>query len=302
MNILITGGAGFIGLQLALTLKSAGHHVVILDNFCTSEVIKNNQCVYWDVRNPIYPLPPKGLDQLDQIYHLACPASPTYYLQYQLFTLETAIIGTQNVLKLAEKCNARVLLASTSEVYGEAEMHPQTEEYYGNVNPIGPRSCYDEGKRVAETLASIYAKRVDVRIARIFNTYGPTMSKTDGRVIPEFISRALKNRPLIISGDGYQTRSFCYISDTVSALIALMNSDYGSPVNIGNPEEIVIRELAQLVIKLTNSKSGIDYFPALENDPRKRQPDITIAKDYLGWKPKVMLELGLEKVIEEYSK
>lgn len=299
MNILITGGAGFIGSQLDYTLKSAGHRVIIMDNFCTSEVIENNQCVHWDVRNPIYPLPPKGLDQ---IYHLACPASPKYYLQNQLYTLETAILGTHNVLRLAEKCDARILIASTSEVYGEAKIHPQTEDYYGNVNPIGPRSCYDEGKRIAETLASIYAKRVDVRIARIFNTYGPTMSKTDGRVIPEFVSKALRDEPIPISGDGCQTRSFCYISDTVAGLISLMNSDYGSPVNIGNPQEIDIRQLAQLVIKLTNSKSGIDYFPALENDPRKRKPDITIARDYLGWEPKVMLELGLKKVIEEYSK
>lgn len=306
-RILVTGGAGFIGSHLCERLLADGNRVLCLDNFFTG----SHQNIKLLLKNPnfkvikhdvVEPLPNIAIDQ---IYSLACPASPIHYQKDPIKTIETSVLGMSNVLKLAVKKKARVLQTSTSEVYGDPDVHPQKETYWGNVNPIGPRACYDEGKRAAETLCIDYHKEraVSVRIARIFNTYGPKMHENDGRVVSNFIVQALKGRPLTIYGDGSQTRSFCFVSDMVDGLVRLMASDVvAQPVNIGNPTEYTVGELADKIIQLTNSSSKIVKMPLPIDDPRRRRPDITRAKEFLSWQPKVALEDGLKKTIEYFNK
>ncbi|HIK27677.1 MAG: SDR family oxidoreductase [Oscillatoriaceae bacterium SKYG93] len=303
MRILVTGGAGFIGSHLIDRLMEAGHEVICLDNFFTghkSNILKwlgnpNFELIRHDITEPIRL-------EVDQIYHLACPASPVHYQYNPVKTIKTNVIGTLNMLGLAKRVKARFLLASTSEVYGDPEVHPQTEDYRGNVNCIGVRSCYDEGKRVAETLCFDYHRQngVDIRVVRIFNTYGPRMLENDGRVVSNFIVQALKGIPLTVYGDGSQTRSFCYVSDLVEGMIRLMNSEYIGPVNIGNPGEYTILELAQKIQKMVNPKAEIIFKPLPQDDPRQRQPDITRARNWLGWEPKVPLDEGLKYTIEDF--
>lgn len=304
MRILITGGAGFIGSHLTERLLKKGHSVIILDNYHTGSkdnirhlLHDDNLEVYrHDVTEP-YRL------EVDQIYNLACPASPIHYQRSPVRTVLTSVQGIINALNEAKEINARVLQASTSEVYGDPVEHPQTEKYWGNVNPIGTRSCYDEGKRVAETVMFDYHREnnVDIRIARIFNTYGPRMCPDDGRVVSNFIVQALRGEDVTIFGDGSQTRSFCYIDDMVDGLIRLMEQDeIIGPVNLGNPEERSIKEIAELIIKLTGSSSEIVYKPLPRDDPVRRQPDITLARTKLDWQPTVTLAKGLPKVIEYF--
>ena len=305
-TILVTGGAGFIGANLCRFLLDKGFKVICLDNFLTGkksnvEPLLNNpnfELVEHDIIKPFY------LDKVDQIYNLACPASPPAYQHNPIRTIKASTIGMINVLGLAKKHNARILQASTSEIYGDPEVHPQKEDYYGNVSTLGARSCYDEGKRVAESLCINYNKmnNVDVRIVRIFNTYGPFMDEDDGRVVSNFIIQSLHNRPLTINGDGSQTRSFQYITDLLDGLYSFMEQDnHLGPVNIGNPEEFTMLELANTVKKLTNSKSTLEFNPLPEDDPLQRCPDISLAKELLGWYPKVKLEEGLVKTIEYFK-
>jgi UDP-glucuronate decarboxylase len=304
-TILVTGGAGFLGSHLCDRLIERGDEVICLDNFFTGR--KENvrhlvgnprfELVRHDIVHPIYL-------EADQIYNLACPASPVHYQYNPIKTIKTSTVGMVNVLGLAKRCRARLLQASTSEVYGDPEIHPQTEDYWGHVNPIGPRSCYDEGKRVAESLCVNYAQehRMTVRLIRIFNTYGPRMDPRDGRVVSNFIVQALKGEPLTIYGDGAQTRSFCYVSDLIDGMMRLMDyegSDPG-PVNIGNPGEYSMRQLAEAALKLTGSKSPLERRPLPPDDPTRRRPDITKARTLLGWEPKVNLETGLKQTIEYY--
>ncbi len=305
MKILVTGGAGFIGSHLIDRLMREGNEVICLDNFYTGH--KRN-IVHWldnhyfelirhDIIKPI-------LLEVDQVYHLACPASPVHYQFNPIKTVKTNVVGTLNMLGLAKRVKARFLLASTSEVYGDPEVHPQPEEYQGNVNCIGIRSCYDEGKRMAETLSFDYYRenQVDIRVARIFNTYGPRMLENDGRVVSNFISQALRGNPLTVYGDGSQTRSFCYVSDLVDGLIRLMNSDYVGPVNLGNPDEYTILQLAKTIQDLVNPTAQLSFKPLPEDDPRKRKPDITKAKTILNWQPAINLEEGLKLTIEDFRK
>ncbi|WP_372642872.1 UDP-glucuronic acid decarboxylase family protein [Ancylomarina sp.] len=307
-RILVTGGAGFIGSHLCDRLIKEGNDVICLDNYFTGS--KRNiehllphpyfELVRHDVIQPYFA-------EIDQIYNLACPASPIHYQYNPIKTTKTSVMGAINMLGLAKRINARVLQASTSEVYGDPEIHPQTEDYWGNVNPIGIRSCYDEGKRCAETLFMDYHKQnqVDIKIMRIFNTYGPNMHPNDGRVVSNFIVQALKNEDITIYGDGSQSRSFQYVDDLVEGAIRMMNSpkDFIGPVNIGNPNEFTILELAQKVIELTHSKSKIIYRGLPMDDPMQRQPDISLAKEKLNnWEPKIQLEEGLTKTIEYFSK
>jgi len=305
MKILITGGTGFIGNHLCRRLLEEGNHIICLDNNFTGcmnnikDMIDNTnfEFIFHDIINPIF-------FDVDQIYHLACPASPPAYQIDPIFTIKTNFLGSMNALEIAKKTKARILLTSTSEVYGDPHISPQVEEYWGNVNPIGIRSCYDEGKRIAETLTVEYNKmhNVEVRIARIFNTYGPNMSKEDGRVVSNFINQCLENKDITIYGDGSQTRSFSYVDDTVDGLIKLMNNtETIGPVNIGNPYEITVKELAAIVTDMTNSNSKIIYMDLPSNDPMKRKPDITKAKKFLNWEPRVDLKTGLEKTIEYFS-
>lgn len=305
MKILITGGTGFIGNHLCRRLLEEGNHIICLDNNFTGcmnnikDMIDNTnfEFIVHDIINPIF-------FDVDQIYHLACPASPPAYQIDPIFTVKTNFLGTMNALEIAKKTKARILLTSTSEVYGDPHISPQVEEYWGNVNPIGIRSCYDEGKRIAETLTVEYNKmhNVEVRIARIFNTYGPNMSKEDGRVVSNFINQCLENKDITIYGDGSQTRSFSYVDDTVDGLIKLMNNtETIGPINIGNPHEITVKELAAIVTDMTNSNSKIIYLDLPSNDPMKRKPDITKAKNFLNWEPIVDLKTGLEKTIEYFS-
>ncbi|MEH2280081.1 MAG: UDP-glucuronic acid decarboxylase family protein [Nostoc sp.] len=303
MRILVTGGAGFIGSHLIDRLMAAGHELICLDNFYTGH--KRN-ILKW-LGNPYFELIRHDITEpirleVDQIYHLACPASPVHYQYNPVKTVKTNVMGTLNMLGLAKRVKARFFLASTSEVYGDPEVHPQTEEYRGSVNPIGIRSCYDEGKRIAETLAFDYYRqnKVDIRVVRIFNTYGPRMLENDGRVVSNFIVQALRGNPLTVYGDGSQTRSFCYVSDLVEGFIRLMNSDYIGPVNLGNPGEYTILQLAQTVQNMINPDAEIKFEALPSDDPRRRQPDITKAKTWLNWEPTIPLQDGLKLTIEDF--
>jgi len=306
MKVLVTGGAGFLGSHLCrFLLRNNGDEVVCMDNFFTGkrENIKdmedneNFEVIPHDITEPI-----KIPGSFDRIYNLACPASPVHYQFDPIETIKANTLGVINVLEFAKLNGARVLQASTSETYGDPIEHPQKESYRGNVNTLGPRACYDEGKRVAETLFSDYNRkfRLPIRIARIFNTYGPNMDEDDGRVVSNFIMQALKNEPITVYGAGQQTRSFCYVDDLIAGLYKLMESSCSQPVNLGNPKEFTILELAKEVIRLTNSRSELVYRELPEDDPRKRQPDITRAKTILGWEPKVSLEEGLVKTVEYF--
>ncbi|MDY6783520.1 MAG: UDP-glucuronic acid decarboxylase family protein [Cyanobacteriota bacterium] len=303
MRILVTGGAGFLGSHLIDRLMEAGHDVICLDNYFTGHkrnVRKwighpNFEIIRHDITEPIRL-------EADRIYHLACPASPIHYQYNPVKTIKTNVLGTMNMLGLAKRVNARFFLASTSEVYGDPDIHPQTEDYRGNVNCIGIRSCYDEGKRVAETLAFDYHRQngVDIRVVRIFNTYGPRMLENDGRVVSNFIVQALQSRPLTIYGDGSQTRSFCYVSDLIEGFIRLMDSDHTGPVNIGNPAEYTILQLAQTIQSMINPDAELVYKPLPQDDPQQRQPDITRAKTWLGWEPTIQLDEGLKRTIDYF--
>ena len=305
MRILVTGGAGFIGSHLCERLLSEGNEVLCLDNFFTGRrenifhLLDNPrfELLRHDVTEPV-------LLEVDQIYNLACPASPVHYQYNPVKTVKTNVMGTINMLGLAKRVRARILQASTSEVYGDPLVHPQTEEYWGNVNPIGLRSCYDEGKRLAETLMTDYHRQnnVDIRIARIFNTYGPRMLENDGRVVSNFIVQALRGQPLTLYGEGQQTRSFCYVDDLIEGLVRLMNVDgLHEPVNLGNPGEFTIIQLAEEVIKACESKSGFTYLPLPADDPRQRQPDITRAQTALGWNPTIPLREGLKRTVDDFK-
>ncbi|MGJ3251595.1 MAG: UDP-glucuronic acid decarboxylase family protein [Elainellaceae cyanobacterium] len=303
MRILVTGGAGFIGSHLIDRLMSQGHEIICLDNFYTGD---RRNILQW-FNNPYFELIRHDITEpirleVDQIYHLACPASPVHYQYNPVKTIKTNVMGTLNMLGLAKRVKARFLLASTSEVYGDPEVHPQSEDYRGNVNTIGIRSCYDEGKRVAETLSFDYHRQndVDIRVARIFNTYGPRMLENDGRVVSNFVVQALKGQPLTVYGDGSQTRSFCYVSDLVEGLIALMNGTHVGPVNLGNPGEYTILELAQAVQNMVNPDVDIKYEPLPQDDPRRRKPDITRAQTWLGWEPTVALQDGLRLTVDDF--
>lgn len=303
MRILVTGGAGFIGSHLVDQLMSQGHEVLCLDNFYTGH--KRN-LLKW-LGNPYFELIRHDITEpirleADQIYHLACPASPVHYQYNPVKTVKTNVMGTLNMLGLAKRVKARLLLASTSEVYGDPEIHPQHEEYWGNVNPIGLRSCYDEGKRIAETLTFDYYRqnKVDVRVARIFNTYGPRMLENDGRVVSNFIVQALKGTPLTVYGDGAQTRSFCYVSNLVEGLIKLMNNEYIGPINLGNPDEYTILELAQTIQNMINPEVEIKFESLPSDDPRRRRPDISKAKTWLNWEPTIPLQEGLKLTIDDF--
>ena len=304
MKILVTGGAGFIGSHLIDRLMQAGHEVLCLDNFYTGH--KRNilqwlghprfELIRHDITEPIRL-------EVEQIYHLACPASPIHYQYNPVKTVKTNVMGTIHMLGLAKRVKARMLLASTSEVYGDPMVHPQTEDYWGHVNPIGIRSCYDEGKRVAETLTFDYHRQneTDVRVARIFNTYGPRMLENDGRVVSNFVVQALQGTPITVYGDGSQTRSFCYVSDLVEGLIRLMNGDHVGPVNLGNPDEYTILELAQQVQAMVNPDLAVQFEPLPQDDPKRRKPDITRAKTWLNWQPQVPLQTGLKLTIEDFK-
>lgn len=304
MKILITGGTGFIGNHLCRRLLQEGHYIICLDNNFTGSM-ENIQDL---IQHPKFEfirhdITESILLEVDQIYHLACPASPKAYQYNSIKTIKTNILGTMNALGIAKRTNARILLTSTSEVYGDPQISPQVEEYWGNVNPIGIRSCYDEGKRVAETVMMEYHRnhKVDIRIARIFNTYGTNMDKNDGRVVSNFINQCLDNKDITIYGDGSQTRSFCYISDTVDGLIRLMNqTETMGPINIGNPYELTIKELAEILLEKIETKSKLIYEELPSDDPMKRQPCIKKAQKYLGWNPKIELKDGLEKTIEYF--
>lgn len=297
-RILVTGGAGFLGSHLCEALLNKGHEVFCLDNFFTGQ----KQNIVHLIGNPFFELIRHDITmpffvEADEIYNLACPASPIHYQYNGIKTIKTSVMGAINMLGLAKRLNAKVLQASTSEVYGDPEVHPQPESYWGNVNPIGPRACYDEGKRCAEALFINYHRqnRVKIKIARIFNTYGPRMHPNDGRVVSNFIVQALKSEDITIFGNGMQTRSFCYVDDMVKALIALMESpgDITGPINLGNPKEFTMVELAQKVLYLTNSKSKLIFKPLPQDDPMQRQPDISMARNTLGWEPEVDLDQGL---------
>ena len=306
-KILITGGAGFIGSHLCERLLNEGNDVICLDNFFTGSkdnirhLIGNNhfELVRHDITKEYFA-------EVDEIYNLACPASPPHYQYNAIKTIKTSVLGVLNMLGLAKRCKAKILQASTSEVYGDPHVHPQVESYWGNVNPIGVRSCYDEGKRCAETLMMDYHRQngVDTRIIRIFNTYGPNMDPNDGRVVSNFIVQALKGEDITIYGDGSQTRSFCYVDDLVEGMIKMMNNSQGfiGPVNLGNPSERTILDFAKLIIELTNSKSQIVYKPLPGDDPTQRKPDISLAKEQLDWEPKVDIVEGLTKTIEYFDK
>ena len=306
-RILITGGARFIGSHLCKRLLDEANDVICLDNFFTGSkdnirhLLDNNrfELVRHDITKEYF-------IEVDEIYNLACPASPPHYQYNAIKTIKTSVLGMINMLGLAKRCKAKILQASTSEVYGDPLIHPQVESYWGNVNPIGIRSCYDEGKRCAETLMMDYHRqnKVDIRIVRIFNTYGPNMDLNDGRVVSNFIVQALKNEDITIYGDGSQTRSFCYVDDLIDGMIKMMNNKKGftGPVNLGNPSERTILDFAKLIIKLTNSSSKIIYKPLPLDDPSKRQPDISLAEKELNFKPKVDIEEGLIKTIEYFKK
>ena len=302
-RILVTGGAGFIGSHLCQRLLTDGHEVICLDNFFTGrrasidpmldrhdfELIRHDVCDRLTL-------------EVDEIFHLACPASPIHYQRDPVRTIRTCVEGTLNVLEMARDIRAKVMIASTSEVYGDPQVHPQREDYWGNVNPIGPRACYDEGKRCAEALAVSYARQygVPVRIARIFNTYGPRMDESDGRVVSSFVVQCLRNHPITIFGDGTQTRSFCYVDDLVDGLVRLMASTAEEPINLGNPAELTMLDLARLTKEMTGSRSEIIFQPLPVDDPVRRRPDITRAVERLGWKPAISLKDGLGRTIADF--
>jgi UDP-glucuronate decarboxylase len=305
-TILVTGGAGFLGSHLCDRLMAGGHNVICVDNFLTG---RRQNVERWighprfelkrhDVAHPLHV-------EVDEIYNLACPASPIHYQYDPIQTTKTSVLGAINMLGLAKRLNCRVFQASTSEVYGDPLVHPQTEDYWGNVNPVGPRSCYDEGKRCAETLFFDYHRQhgLEIKVARIFNTYGPRMHPSDGRVVSNFIVQALNGDPITIYGDGSQTRSFCYVDDLIDGFIRLMASPASvtGPVNLGNPGEFTIKDLAEIVIDMTGSSSELIYLPLPQNDPRQRQPDITLAKERLQWQPSVVLREGLSRTIEHFD-
>ncbi len=305
-RILVTGGAGFLGSHLCERLLEEGHEVLCADNYFTgsrmnvAHLLQNPrfELMRHDVTFPLYV-------EVDEIYNLACPASPVHYSHDPVQTTKTSVHGAINVLGLAKRLNAKVFQASTSEVYGDPHVHPQTEEYWGHVNPIGPRSCYDEGKRCAETLFFDYRRQHDLRIkvVRIFNCYGPRMSLNDGRVVSNFVTQALQGHPITIYGDGSQTRSFCYVSDMIDGFVRLMNSpdEVTGPINIGNPHEMTVKDLAEMIIGLTGSKSELVFKPLPSDDPVQRRPDITKARTILGWEPKVPVEQGLKEVIAYFA-
>lgn len=306
-RILVTGGAGFIGSHLCEELIKRGNDVICLDNFFTGSkdsirhLLGNNhfELVRHDITKEYF-------IEVDEIYNLACPASPPHYQYNPIKTAKTSVLGIINMLGLAKRCRARILQASTSEVYGDPNVHPQKETYWGNVNPIGIRSCYDEGKRMAETLMFDYHRQnnVDIRVIRIFNTYGPNMNKNDGRVVSNFIVQALQNKDITIYGDGSQTRSFCYVSDLINGMIKMMENEIGfiGPVNLGNPVETSILDFAKFIIELTGSKSKIVFLPLPSDDPTQRKPDISLAKEKLNWEPSVDVKDGLLKTIEYFKK
>jgi UDP-glucuronate decarboxylase len=303
MRILVTGGAGFIGSHLIDRLMASNHEVICLDNFFTGT--KDN-IAHW-LNHPRFELIRHDVTEpirleVDQIYHLACPASPVHYQYNPVKTIKTNVMGTLNMLGLAKRVKARFFLASTSEVYGDPEVHPQPESYRGNVNTIGIRSCYDEGKRVAETLAFDYHRQsgVDIRVARIFNTYGPRMLENDGRVVSNFVVQALRGIPLTVYGQGQQTRSFCYVSDLVDGFIRLMEGEHTGPINLGNPGEYTVLQLAEKVQQMIDPNAAIQFNPLPSDDPQRRKPDITLAKTLLGWEPKVPLEEGLTQTIANF--
>ena len=306
-RVLVTGGAGFLGSHLCRLLVNQGHDVICVDNFFTGT--KDNildllgrphfEVVRHDVTFPLYV-------EVDEIYNLACPASPIHYQHDPVQTTKTSVHGAINMLGLAKRTGAKIFQASTSEVYGDPQVHPQPESYWGHVNPVGERSCYDEGKRCAETLFFDYYRqhRLPIKVARIFNTYGPNMHPNDGRVVSNFIMQALRNEEITLFGDGTQTRSFCYVDDLIAAFVALMGtgSDFTGPVNIGNPNDFTIRELAEKVLQLTNSRSSLVFRPLPSDDPMQRQPDISLARSVIGWEPQVQLEEGLTRTIEYFRK
>ena len=306
-RVMVTGGAGFLGSHLCDQLIARGNDVLCVDNLFTgtkenvAHLLGNPQFEFMrhDVTFPLFV-------EVDEIYNLACPASPIHYQHDPVQTTKTSVHGAINMLGLAKRLNCKILQASTSEVYGDPAVHPQTESYWGHVNPIGPRSCYDEGKRCAETLFFDYHRqnKLNIKVARIFNTYGPRMHPADGRVVSNFIMQALRGEPITIYGDGQQTRSFCYVSDLLDGLMRLMDTgpDFTGPVNLGNPVEFTMLELAEQVLKLTNSSSELKFEKLPQDDPRQRQPDITLARDKLGWSPRVSLEDGLTQTIEHFRK
>ena len=305
MRILVTGGAGFLGSHLSDRLLSEGHEVIAVDNFFTGNKRnvwhlsdnKNFELIRHDVTFPLYL-------EVDAIYNLASPASPIHYQRDPVQTTKTSVLGAINMLGLAKRLGVKIFQASTSEVYGDPEVHPQPESYWGRVNPIGPRACYDEGKRAAETLFFDYHRQhgMPIRVARIFNTYGPRMAPDDGRVVSNFVLQALRGEPLTIYGDGSQTRSFCYVSDLVDGFVRLMDNEKSlvGPVNLGNPGEFTMKELADAVIDVTGSKSTIEHKPLPQDDPKQRRPDISLAKKELGWEPTIQLREGLEKTVEYF--
>jgi len=305
-RILVTGGAGFLGSHICERLVAENHDVICLDNFFTSQKFNiehlldnpNFELVRHDVTHPVFL-------EVDQIYNMACPASPVHYQYNPIKTMKVSVLGAINMLGMAKRTRAKILQASTSEVYGDPDVHPQPESYRGNVNPIGVRACYDEGKRAAETLFFDYHRSngVNIRVIRIFNTYGPRMHPYDGRVVSNFIVQALAGEDITIYGDGSQTRSFCFVDDLVDGIIAMMNGpdDFVGPVNLGNPDEFTIKELAELVVEMTGSKSTISYLPLPADDPTQRKPDITVAREKLGWQPSVPLREGLKKTIDYFA-
>jgi len=306
-RILVTGGAGFLGSNLVDRLLDMGHEVLCADNLFTGT--KRNidhlhgqsrfEFLRHDVTFPLYV-------EVDEIYNLACPASPVHYQHDPIQTTKTSVHGAINMLGLAKRLNCKIFQASTSEVYGDPAVHPQTEDYWGNVNPIGPRSCYDEGKRCAETLFFDYHRQcgLPIKVARIFNTYGPRMHHADGRVVSNFVIQALRGEPITLYGDGSQTRSFCYVDEMIDGFVRLMESDetVTGPINLGNPAEFSIRELAEMTVRLTGSRSPIEYRPLPQDDPRQRRPDITRAKEKLGWEPAISLEEGLTRTIDYFRR
>jgi UDP-glucuronate decarboxylase len=305
MRVLVTGGAGFIGSHLCEKLLTERHEVICLDNYFTGSKknlyqlldFHNFEVLRHDIINPVEV-------EVDQIYNLACPASPVFYQFNPVRTIHANVLGVTNMLELAKRTKARILQASTSEVYGDPQVHPQKEDYWGNVNPIGVRSCYDEGKRVAESLMMDYHRQhgVDIKIVRIFNTYGPRMAIDDGRVVSNFIVQALKGHEITVYGSGQQTRSFCYISDMIAGLVTMMvASDFIGPVNLGNPQEYTVFTLAKKIVELTNSKSEVVFKTLPSDDPTRRQPDISLAKERLGWSPKVGVDEGLEKTVSYFK-